>query len=162
MQRGPRPIPTHLRVLRGNPSHRPIREEPQPTIPATCPEPPDFLVGYASDEWWRIGEELYRLGLLTVVDVGPLAAYCHAYGQWRMAAEALNELAAKDSVMHGLLIKRDANAVQNPLVSIARKAAGDMVRYASEFGLTPAARARIATGTYQERTASKFDGLLAG
>jgi phage terminase small subunit len=51
--------------------------------------------------------------------------------------------------------------MQNPLVLIAKQAASDMVRYASEFGMTAAARARIAAGVYNSPTASKFDGLLA-
>ena len=64
--------------------------------------------------------------------------------------------------MRGLLIKREGGGVvQNPLAYMARKAAADMVRYAAEFGFTPAARSRIAAGVdnQQER---KFDGLLAG
>jgi P27 family predicted phage terminase small subunit len=162
MKRGPRPIPTHLRVLQGNPGHRPLnRDEPQPLIPDECPDPPEFLTGYAADEWWRVGAELHRLGLLTIVDIAPLAAYCNAYERWRTAEESLKKIADNDPVMHGLMIKRDANAVVNHLVGIARKAAGDMVRYASEFGLTPAARARIAAGVGEQQQ-HKFAGLLAG
>jgi hypothetical protein len=36
-----------------------------------------------------------------------------------------------------------------------------MVRYASEFGMSPAARARIAAGAGFEPPPGKFDGLLA-
>jgi P27 family predicted phage terminase small subunit len=65
--------------------------------------------------------------------------------------------------MRGLILKsKYGDAIQNPLVSIVRKAASDMVRYASEFGLTPAARSRIAAGVRAEREESKFAGLLAG
>jgi P27 family predicted phage terminase small subunit len=35
------------------------------------------------------------------------------------------------------------NKIQNPLVGIARRAQADMVRYASEFGMTPSARSRV-------------------
>jgi hypothetical protein len=55
---GPRPTPTPLKIIRGNPSKRPIRAEPEPTVPAELPEAPGFLNGYARDEWYRIGEEL--------------------------------------------------------------------------------------------------------
>ena len=34
---GPPPTPLHLRLLRGNPSKRPLRAEPEPAQPATCP-----------------------------------------------------------------------------------------------------------------------------
>src|SRR5215467_8333583 len=39
-----------------------------------CPEPPRFVTGYASDEWWRVAPELWRLGLLRLTDTAPLAA----------------------------------------------------------------------------------------
>jgi len=95
------------------------------------------------------------------VDLSSLAAYADAYGRWRTAREALDRMAANDPVMGGLIIKsRYGDAVQNPLVSIARKAALDMVRFAAEFGLTPAARSRIDT-TMAGEPGRKFAGLLA-
>lgn len=163
--RGRRPLPTHLKLLRGNPGHRPLNEsEPQPEISANVPEPPPFLTGYGRDEWWRVAPQLYRLGLLTALDVAVLAAYAQAYASWRLAEESLAEMAKRDPVTSGLLIKTSSgDAAQNPLVGIARRAASDMVRYASEFGLSPAARARIAAGvTYEPPPGGgKFDGLLA-
>lgn len=160
----PRPQPTRLKVLRGNPGKQRLPDEPQPLIAPNVPDPPPFISGYAADEWWCTGEELHRLGLLTKIDVQPLAAYCFAYAQWRMAAEALAKMQANDPVMNGLIIKtKYGDAAVNPLISIARKAAADMVRYAAEFGLTPAARSRIAAGVCAEPARqSKFAGLLAG
>lgn len=161
MQPGPKPTPTNLRVLRGNPGRRPIPAEPQLSKPPQCPEPPEHLDEYARDEWRLVAPELFRLGLLTVADISSLAAYCYSYGQWKEAALTLKKLAANDPVMHGLLVKRENAVVQNPLVYIARKAAAEMVRYASEFGFTPAARSRIAAGV-ADQTPRKFAGLLAG
>ncbi|MHC2292862.1 P27 family predicted phage terminase small subunit [Bradyrhizobium barranii subsp. barranii] len=155
------PVPFPLKALRGNPGKRPMRPEPQPEIAADVPEPPAFITGYAADEWWSAAPELYRLGLLTRIDVPALAAYCHAFGQWRMAAEALAKMQANDPIMNGMIIKtRYGDAATNPLVSIARKHAGDVIRYASEFGLTPVARTRLAAGGYVPPPPSKFEGLL--
>jgi P27 family predicted phage terminase small subunit len=93
----------------------------------------------------------------------PLAAYCGAYGRWRIAEETLAGIAANDPVMSGLLVRSpDGNARINPLVRIAAKAAEDMVRFASEFGMTPAARSRIAAGVCGLPDAGKFSGLLGG
>jgi phage terminase small subunit len=75
--------PTHLQVLRGNPSKRPIRPELEPLQTAEPPKPPRYLTRLAAAEWRRLAPELHRLGLLTVVDVAPLAAYCQAYARWR-------------------------------------------------------------------------------
>jgi P27 family predicted phage terminase small subunit len=151
-------------VLRGNPGKRALRRGIEPERPPEVPEPPEFLVGYASDEWWRVGGELHRLGLLTALDVAPLSAYCVAYQRWREASEALARVAERDPATHGLLIRTvEGNARTNPLVKIAAAAAADMVRYAAEFGFSPAARARISAGVGFEPPPGrgKFDGLLA-
>jgi P27 family predicted phage terminase small subunit len=53
-------------------------------------------------------------------------------------------MAKRDQLTGGLMIKTtNGNAIQNPLVGTAHKAAADMVRYAVEFGMTPSARSRI-------------------
>jgi P27 family predicted phage terminase small subunit len=158
---GPPPTPLHLRLLRGNPSKRPLKAEPQPEQALDVPDPPPFLTGYAADEWCIVAEQLQRLGLLTKVDLPSLGAYCHAYQTWRTAAEALARMAANDPVMSGLIIKgKYGDAAHNPLVSIARRAAGDMVRFAAEFGLTPVARARLGAAGWEPPKGGKFEGLL--
>jgi P27 family predicted phage terminase small subunit len=151
-------------LLRGNPGLQKINEdEPVPARPPAVPEPPDFLRGYACDEWCRVAPELHVLGLLTAVDVMPLAAYCSAYARWQDAEEVLRQMAMKNpvtGVTGALLIKTSAgDARANPLIRIADRAAADMIRYASEFGLTPAARARIRAGVAW-RDDGKFDGLI--
>ena len=80
------PVPFPLKVLRGNPGKRPMKPSRSPRC-RRCPEPPPFITGYAADEWWRTAPELHRLGLLTRIDVPALAAYCHAFGEWRMAVK---------------------------------------------------------------------------
>jgi P27 family predicted phage terminase small subunit len=157
-----RRIPTHLKLIRGNPGKRAIPPEPEPIQPPKMPEAPPFLTGYAADEWYRVGPELHRLGLLTVLDLGVFSAYCEAYKRWRTAEEVLATMAAKDAVTGGLLVKcADGNAGANPLVRIAAHAARDMVSFAGEFGMSPLARARIGAGaSYEPPPGGKFDGLL--
>jgi len=157
MTRGPRPMPTHLKLLRGNTGKRPLnKDEPHPEPFLDVPDPPLFLTGSASDEWWRTATELHRLGLLTKVDLPCLAAYCWSYGQFSAAAEALAKLEGE--------VERGAFGVPlgHPLTAVARKAAADMVKYAAEFGFTPAARTRISGGVHGDKAQSKFAGLLAG
>lgn len=155
------PVPFPLKVLRGNPGKRPMKPEPQPTIPEKCPEPPPHIIGYAADLWWETAPELYAMGMLTRIDVPALACYCASYGQWRQTAEALAKMEVNDPIMHAQIIRtKYGDAVQNPLVSIMRKHAADMVRYAGEFGLTALARSRIAGGINTPQPPGKFDGLL--
>jgi P27 family predicted phage terminase small subunit len=157
--KGRRPLPTNWKVLRGNPGKRPLNKgEPKPALPA---EPPDFLTGYALEEWRRISVEAFRLKLVTALDIQPLAAYCDAYERWRTAKETLAAMAERDAVMHGLIVKtQSGGAAANPLVWIASSAARDMVRYAAEFGMSPAARSPISAGG--DLGEGKFTGLIGG
>jgi P27 family predicted phage terminase small subunit len=158
-------VPTHLRLLQGNPGRRPIpKGEPRPAIPDKPPEPPVFLSDYAKEEWRRIGVEVHALRLLTAIDLAPFAAYCEAVARWRTAEEALARMASNDRVMRGLIVRSKAGtAMENPLVYTSRRAAQEMLRVASEFGFTPAARARIAGGFSPPPgpTFGKFGDLLA-
>jgi P27 family predicted phage terminase small subunit len=161
---GPPPTPNVIKLMRGNPWRRPVRSEPQPTIPETMPPPPPFLAPYAQDEWWTTGPELHQLGLLTVLDIMPFAAYCQSYAMWRVAMETLNKMAEKDAVTSGLLVKssQGGDPMPNPIAATARQAANDMIRHAGHFGLSPAARARIASAGFEPPSGpSKFDGLIA-
>jgi phage terminase small subunit len=87
--RGRKPIPTHLRLIRGNPSKRPILPEPEPTLPSVPPEPPPYLTGHGAGEWRRLAPGLHRLGLLSVLDTAAFGAYCQSYSIWREATDAL-------------------------------------------------------------------------
>jgi P27 family predicted phage terminase small subunit len=158
--RGRKPKPAYLKLLQGNPGGRAVKDELKPTKSVQLPDPPEILTTDAREEWLRIVEEAYNLGLLTVVDTQSLAAYCQAYGRWIVAERALAKLAAIDPNTGGLMIKsKNSQPMANPLLWIAANAARDMVRYASEFGFTPASRTRIAAG-HPPHIDSKFGGLL--
>jgi P27 family predicted phage terminase small subunit len=139
-------------LIQGNPGKRKLPKEPQPEIAKTCPEPPPFVIGAAADEWKRVAPQLYVLGLLTLVDLSCFAAYCTSFARWKLAEELL---AGQPFVVEGY----EGNPIINPLVRVAGQAARDTVRFASEFGMTPASRAGVsAAGT---PTPSKFGDLLA-
>jgi len=151
--------PTNLIVLEGNPGKR--KRSPEPLPASEIPDPPEHLDAYALAEWNRLAPGLYRLGLLYDVDRAPFASYCMAYSRWRTAEEEMQKMsAAKNHPLAGLIAQTtNGNVVQSVLVGIANKAAGDMVRYAAEFGLTPAARARLAIDPGKQKK-SKFEGLI--
>jgi P27 family predicted phage terminase small subunit len=157
------PVPFPLKVLRGNPGKRPLRAEPEPAREPQCPEAPSYLRGYAIDEWYAVAPEVWRLGLLTVIDIAALAAYCDAYFRWRLAREALARMTERDPITHGLLIKNvDGSARRNPLAKVVADAGVEMLSAAVEFGLTPIARARLGAAGIggQPGGSSKFDGLI--
>jgi P27 family predicted phage terminase small subunit len=152
--RGRKPVPTNLRVIRGNPQKRPIRPEPLPQLPAEL-EPPEFLLEEAKAEWHRVGPELVRLNLLTVLDLAAFAAYCQSWARWLLAEQALAAAGG------ALTIKTPRGSeVMNPLLHVARDAAAAMLRYAVEFGMTPSSRGRLGS-VGEPPGGGKFDGLLS-
>jgi P27 family predicted phage terminase small subunit len=135
MGRKLRPIP--LRVIEGNPARRPIPVVPTPAV--VRPDPPRFLDQTARAEWRRIVPELEALGLLSRLDRAALAAYCVCYGRWARAERELRKVAA---VMTTL---RTGHQQPSPWIAISNGALKLMIKYLSEFGLSPASRARLAT-----------------
>jgi P27 family predicted phage terminase small subunit len=119
-----------------------------------CPEPPERLSDVAKEEWRAVAPELHRLGLLTVVDLTPLAMYCEAAAKQRHAEAAVAKL-------DGALTYTTAEGQKhvNPLVRIASSAANDAIKFGAHFGLTPISRLRL-TGVTPPQGPSKFDGLL--
>lgn len=98
-------------------------------------ECPSELPPLARQEWDRIVGELTELGILSRFDRGPLAVYCGAYFLWAEAMDALQK--------YGTMIKSpNGYPVQSPYLATLNRQAEVMMRLASEFGFTPAARSR--------------------
>ena len=132
---GPPPKPTKLKLLAGNPGHRPLNlSEPQPTGIPTCPR---HLDKDAKAEWKRISAELIKLGLLTSVDRAALAGYCQSYSRW-VAAEL-------QIAQFGLVVKagKSGYPIPSPFVGIANVASEAMRKFCIEFGLTPSSRSKV-------------------
>lgn len=142
---GRRPLPSHLKLVKGT-ARGDLKKKRRDDIefPVSMPMPPEHLSDDAKVEWGRVSSMLYALRLLSDADVAALGAYCQYFAQWKQAVVSLNAAAKDDPVYRGLVIfTSNGNAIQNPLLGIANKSAADMVRVAGEFGMTPAARARI-------------------
>lgn len=153
--RGRKPKPTNLKVLEGNPGKRPLNMfEPHPE--KIMPECPDWLEEEAKNEWNRLAEPLFRLGLLTELDMAAFASYCQAYARWREAEEFISQ--------HGSIVKTKTGYWQQvPQVSIARANQAMMIKAAAEFGLTPSARSRIIAGNAnQDSAVDEMEALLGG
>jgi phage terminase small subunit len=110
-----RPKPKELRLLEGNRGHRPIPETPQPRSKHSFPYAPRHLSEIAKKEWRTRGKELFRLGLLTILDIPAFEAYCEWYAEFH-EAQSLT----------------------------AKKEAGHQMRmFLTEFGMTPSSRTKV-------------------
>jgi P27 family predicted phage terminase small subunit len=135
--RGPRRAPTEITKLRGNPQKRPgINEILTGDVPLCIPEPPDWLDDVACEEWAIVSPFLWEHDLLTSTSVTTLAVYCQAVSNYVAAQREIAE--------HGFLIPSTrAGQVRNPALAAATQAAGVILRYAAEFGLTPSSLAAL-------------------
>lgn len=132
---GRRPKPTALKIIEGNPGKQKInKDEPKP--PSDKVRCPHWLLPAAKREWTRMAAAMEAMGILTNVDVAAFAGYCQAYARWREAEEFITQ--------HGSIFKTPSGYVQQvPQVSIAQQNLKIMQSFATEFGLTPASRARL-------------------
>jgi P27 family predicted phage terminase small subunit len=136
-RRGPTRTPTALRILRGNPSRRPLpTNEPHPAALAADVAPPAWLDDAARDEWRRLAPLLANNGLLTVLDADALAMYCRAFASWR---EATHRLATEGVVINA----PSGYPMASPWLAIARREEATLYRLMREFGLTPASRTNV-------------------
>jgi len=132
---GRKPVPTTLRLLRGNPGHRPLDED-EPRAAPKLPPPPVELSAAAKKIWRRDGRKLLALGVMTALDGAAFAAYCQSYARWL----EVTALLAKSSV----LIKTAEGGYQlNPLLRVARETQDQYTRALVEFGMSPSSRTRV-------------------
>ncbi len=134
--RGPAPKPTAVKILQGKPGHRPLpANEPKPDS-GRLPSAPRWLSDEAKREWKRIAPRLHAVGLLTEVDGLALAMLCEAFAQY-MAAKTVVDSEGM------LLVSEKGNSYQHPAAGLMTQARGELMKWAREFGMTPAARSRI-------------------
>lgn len=151
-RRGPKPLPTKLKLIRG--TLRGDRRNPReaslsPTLP-TCPQ---ALAPAAKREWRRVAKELATAGLLTRVDRAGLAAYCQAWSRWIEAEEALRT--------YGTIIKAPSGfPIVSPYFTIAAKSLEQMRLLLGEFRMTPSSRSRVNAAPVSDGDSSKWAGLL--
>lgn len=135
--RGRKPTPPHLKVVRGNPGHRP----PQKPFgaPGEPPSAPDGMSKEALAIWKETIPELHKLGVVARVDRNQLCAYCVIVARHRDAQKKVDEM--------GAVYETDGKAGPmlrvNPWVKVAQDCEKQMRAYAAEWGMTGAARARL-------------------
>lgn len=132
---GRKPLPTKLKLIKGTARPgRMVPNEPQPS--PEMPVPPDHLAGHALSKWHELTPILFDLGLLSRADRDMLVLYCEEYTRYRDAQDVIER--------EGMFITTDkGNVIQHPAVGIVHKAIALMHKILVEFGMTPAARAKV-------------------
>ena len=150
-KRGPKPKPTALRVIHGNPAKRPLPEgEPMPGI-GLIPSAPEWLGKIGTAVWNEESPKLRAAGLLTSVDSRALSLYCEA---WDDFFEARQHIEKNGSIAIG-----KNGPYQHPAVGMKNKAIQRIKQIGAEFGMTPSSRTGINLAV--QDTADPFEQFLA-
>ena len=162
-RRGPAPTPTPILRLTGSRRAK-AREQHEPKPPEDRPVCPRHLTKDQRAVWRKLSTHLRKVGLLTSVDADTMERYAVAYVRWRQCEKWIEGHGIKYPIKNK---KGEVTSIaQFPEVSEARSLAKQLLEMAREFGLTPAARARIGIDTVASKAREVKDvseiGFTAG
>lgn len=137
MRTGRPPKPTVLKILEGNPGHRPLNmDEPVPDALST--DIPDVLISPEEKREWteRIVPAIER-GQITEADFQMAVAHCQLTG---LRVEFLREAAGQPKI---IAAGKNGYPMPNPALVQASRILTQLVRVDGELGLTPSSRSRV-------------------
>ncbi len=139
---GPRPKPTALKLIAGNPGHRPLNtDEPEPD--GDLFEPPASFSRAKPERAarlcaiWREVIANAPAGLLRKLDGSILERYCRSWVTYQDADEKVEEAGAVISINKGKQFQK------NPFLSIRDQQNAILDRLCDQMGFSPAARTRV-------------------
>jgi len=150
MSQGRKPLPTHLKVVRG--TLRPSRSnsnEPKPKADAI--RMPSGMSPLAKKHWSAVCKQLKDAKIMTNLDVPALAMYCEAYATWKDATDKITTIGAVVKGPNGY-------PVRSPYLMVAQKSFEQMRSMLTEFGMTPSSRSRI-SAPEQKSESTGWDDL---
>ena len=140
-------------VKKANGTYRPSRAaKNEVTFPVTRLTAPPWLDGRATEEWDRIVPLLDTVRILTDPDLMALANYCSTVSVAINATIAYQREGLMKPIVKGAKMAR-----VNPMIKVAQEARAQCLRFAIEFGLTPAARSRIVGQPPEDKDKKKDD-----
>ena len=138
---GRKKVPTKIKELQGTLAKtRTLANEMQVTSVKEVPAPPSYLSKDGKLEWKIVCTELFNKGMLHLVDMSLLSAYCNEMGSYLEYSAYINE--------HGAVERTYRNgkvfgSKLRPEARIARDSLAAALKIATQFGFTPASRASI-------------------
>jgi phage terminase small subunit len=158
-------LPATLHLLNGNPSKKPAAELEAAIEPEVeLPEPPEVLNDLARAVWYDLGADLKSLGLISKVYSPVFALLCAAKADWLRLRAKLEAayLAGGEGECAGYVARYDSGATQITGLHVAlNKAEEKLLRYAQEFGLTPASRTKVTMGGNAQMALPGVDDPMA-
>jgi P27 family predicted phage terminase small subunit len=137
--KGRKPIPTALKLLRGNPGKRKLpKREPQPK--RVIPSPPGHLSARAMLAWGSLSAQLDRSRVLTELDGLALEQLVENYAE---ILELRADVAANGRFQTVETKSGDKMERMRPAANLLADAERRFRAMMAEFGLTPSSRTRV-------------------
>lgn len=176
--RGRKPKPTAQKAAEGNPGKRRLNKAELREDPA-APRAPSHLSARARVEWRKLIPVLMRRRTISIEDETLLVSFCEACATLIDARRQLARFPKNKRLVvmvggrvierrdkKGKLVARERSGGSlqaNPLLYVIRDQIGTIARIAAEFGLSPAARARLNLDAIPpDAGADPLDALLNG
>jgi P27 family predicted phage terminase small subunit len=142
MGKGRKKLPTAMKIMQGTlEKSRVIENEMQVDLLSELPEAPDLLSEIGIAEWYKVTTQLFNLKMLHDVDQSLILAYCNEMSLYIESELELRQNGRIDNFKNsnGELMRSQAK----PLVKVKNDALNNAMKLATQFGLTPVARANI-------------------
>ncbi|MGJ8680506.1 phage terminase small subunit P27 family [Paraglaciecola sp.] len=136
----PKPTPTVLKLIKGNPGKRAInKNEPKPE--RGIPKCPAHLDTKAKTAWKKLCQRLDQMGVLTLADEYALEILCSVYARIRDLQKAVKKYGC--TTYETTSTAGDMTVKAYPEVAQLEKAESLFRSYLTEFGLTPSSRTKL-------------------
>jgi P27 family predicted phage terminase small subunit len=151
MGKGRKKIPTKIKEMQGTvEKSRTIENEMVVDQVSELPIVPEWLSEIGKSEFKKVTTQLFNLGMLYSVDLKLVEAYSNEislYLECEMKLRTINRIDEFES-SEGIILRRQAS----PLLKIKNDALNNSLKLATQFGLTPVARASIAAPVTSNNT----------
>ena len=146
MGKGRKKIPTKIKEMQGTSVPcRTLENEMQVDVVSNVPEAPEWLSEIGKEEWKKVSEQLFNIGMLHKVDLQLIAAYCNEMSLYIETETMLRNKGRIQAFRNADGTLKHTQAV--PYQKIAKDALNSALKLATQFGLTPVARASISAPT---------------
>lgn len=136
---GRKPLPTHLKILRGNPGKRPLNKH-EPKFAEDLPEPPGYLSDRSRNIFVMIRARLESMGYASSSHTEALTLIALRLEEVELCTETLN---AEGLTQHKTDDKGNVTRRARPEVVIRHEAAKHAQSLLAEFGLTPSSATKV-------------------
>ena len=127
-----------------------VENEMQVDLCQSLPEAPKLLSKIGKAEWEKVTKQLFNLNMLHQVDLRLVEAYCNEISLYIECEIELRKNGRIDNFTNsnGDLVRSQAK----PFIKIKNDALNNALKLATQFGLTPVARASISTPVTNNNT----------